>query len=177
MMQKTKPLKNVYYTQWLQHISILFPGSWHVCICLKGKLVLWWRGHWLPSIKDKVTFLWRRIESCETHCGLWVYWTRSSHLFAGTYTIISLMLYLSQCVTFLVIDLFGIFSSHCWQWNHQHTFVARRSDLAATGAVAPTDRFNWQIVFTHNLLRACLSNEVCACFFWWGKYFLKCRYC
>lgn len=111
------------------------PMCW-VLACVRAsawrkKLVLCWRGHWLPSFKDKVTFLWRRSESSETHSGLWVYWTRSSHLFAGSYTIISLMLSLSQCVTFHVIDLFGVFSSHCCQWNHQQTFVAQNSDFSS----------------------------------------------
>lgn len=46
---------------------------------------------------------------------------------------------LSQCVTFPVIDLFSVFSGHCWQRNLQQTFVAQSSDLAATGAVTPTD--------------------------------------
>lgn len=41
--------------------------------------------------------------------------TRSAHLFAGSYTIIPLMLSTFQYVTFLLIHLFNVVSKHEWK--------------------------------------------------------------
>lgn len=107
-----------FYRAFLKASSNPTTWAWHhtVCACLKEILALRMREatDCLPSRTKSPSsggesIPLRHTVACESTAR-----TRSAHLFAGSYTIISLMLSLSQYVTFLVIDLFGVFSSHCW---------------------------------------------------------------